>query len=515
MKQFTGSNFKADERGSILPFIGVLVGLFCGLMALTFDVGRIGVTHSEMQAYTDHVALAAAGEIDGRSDSIARATAAAAAMIADYRTFGDGGGNFVATDYTLTFYRTLPASDAAAVTAVTTDSNLARYVGVQLRKMDAGFSFAQAFARVTGTTQIDSTTAAGSIAGMTQYACDITPLMFCIPSADPVTGALWQAEQNIGQMLHLRASGNDAWGPGNFGFLDPDDVLVDEEGPCAGLKGGPKIRCVVGAIESVSQCFAQNGVDTEPGQKVGIEDHAFNVRFDMWSGNMNKHQNDPDYAPASNVVKGRKPQGGGACINNNSELSDAAGLPRDTCFPACDPYGDGAWDDTSYRATNHGTVDPRTMHGFPVGDKFRGTRWEMYLAEIKMAKATADAIALAAANNTTPPPPTGSPLIDGDLEETVRGMCSALVAPKPERRVINVAAVNCDPLNGGTTITGKTLDVPVNEYVKVFLTEPVSSDATSPPTLSIYGEVLGSAGGSGGGTGSPGGTFRDVVQLYR
>ena len=69
--------------------------------------------------------------------------------------------------------------------------------------------------------------------------------------------------------------------------------------------------------------------------------------------------------------------------------------------------------------------------------------------------------------------------------------------------------------NGGTTIKGKTKNVPVHEYVKVFLTEPVSAQATKPPKLSIYGEVLGSAGGNGGGAGSPGGTFRDVVQLYR
>ena len=510
-----GMTIGLDERGSILPLIGVLVGLFCGLLALTFDVGRIGVTHSEMQAYTDHVALAAAGELDGKPDAITRATAAAEAMIEDYRTYGDGGGDFAAADYTLTFYSSLPASDLAQVTEATTEADAARYVSVQLDPMDAGFSFARAFATLTGNAQVDSNVAAGSIAGMTQYACDITPLMFCIPPADPATGALWSAEDNIGQMLHLRAAGNDAWGPGNFGFLDPDDVLVDDEGPCGGLKGAQKIRCVVGAVGSVSQCFSQNGVDTEPGQKVGIEDHAFNVRFDMWGGNMNNRTNNEAYAPAPNVVKGIKPKGGGSCIKTNSEASDAAGLPRDTCFPDCGPYGDGGWDDAGYVSANHDLVDPRDAHGLPTGNKLTGTRWEMYLAEIKMADATADAIAEADATGSEPPPPTGSSLIDGLLEETVGGQCSPNVAPKPERRVIYVASVNCDPSNGGTEVKGKTLDVPVHEYVKIFLTEPVSSAPTSPPTLSIYGEVLGSAGGSGGGAGSPGGTFRDVVQLYR
>jgi len=510
-----GMTIGHDERGSILPLIGVLVGLFCGLLALTFDVGRIGVTHSEMQAYTDHVALAAAGELDGKPDAITRATAAAEAMIEDYRTYGDGGGDFAAADYTLTFYSSLPASDLAQVTETTTEADAARYVSVQLDPMDAGFSFARAFATLTGNAQVDSNVAAGSIAGMTQYACDITPLMFCIPPADSATGALWSAEDNIGQMLRLRGSGNEAWGPGDFGFLVTDDVVVDDQGPCAGLNAAQKVRCVVGAVGSVSQCFSQNSVTTEPGQRAGIQDHAFNVRFDMWGGNMNNRTNDLAYAPAPNVVKGIRPQGGGSCIQNNSEDSDAAGLPRDTHFPGSGAYGDGTWDDTDYLSTNHGIVDPRTAHGLPAGNQLRGTRWEMYLAEIRMAGATATAIAEAEANDSEPPSPTGSPLIDGLLEETVGGQCSPNVAPNPERRVIYVASVNCDPANGGTRIQGRTENVPVHEYVKIFLTEPVSSAPTSPPTLSIYGEVLGSAGGSGGGAGSPGGTFRDVVQLYR
>jgi hypothetical protein len=42
----------------------------------------------------------------------------------------------------------------------------------------------------------------------------------------------------------------------------------------------------------------------------------------------------------------------------------------------------------------------------------------------------------------------------------------------------------------------------------------VGDDGASPPTLDIWGEVVGSAGGGAGGTGDAG-IFRDVVQLYR
>ncbi|PWJ20306.1 pilus assembly protein TadG-related protein [Jannaschia seohaensis] len=518
-----------DARGSILPMVGVLLGLFCGLMALTFDTGRLGVTHSELQGYADHVALAAAGELDLRPDSIDRATAAAAAMVSDYSTYGDGGRDFETGDYTLTFYSTLPASDTDAVTATTTDPTRARYVGVQLDVFDAGFSFGRAFTQLTGQADLNTFTSAGAVAGMTQYACDITPLMFCIPAADPVTGALWRADDNIGQMIHLRDTGNEAWGPGNFGFLASDDIIFDDEGPCAEENSvAGEMRCMVGAREGVTQCFAQNGVNSEPGQNVGIFDYAFNTRFDMYQGAMSQKRNDPAYAPAPNVVKGVISGTGNQCIGNNTDPSNAAKLPWDNCLitGSCDfdldgladPYGDGTWNDAAYVAQNHGLVDPRDTYGFdpldPKEGKYIGTRWEMYVAETKMNEAHALAVAQAQQNGTTAPL-TGSPLIDGLLQETVQGQCSANVAPEPERRVIYVAAVNCDPDAGGTEIVGRTNDVPVHDYVKIFLTEPVSSSATTPRVLSIYGEVLGSAGGSGGGTGSVGGTYRDVVQLYR
>ncbi len=506
-----------NEEGTTLVMIALLLALFCGLLAMTFDVGRIAVTQSEMQSYADNVALAAAAELDGRPDAITRATNAAAAMISDTRTYGDAAAGsahtFTTGDYTLTFYSALPGDDTTAPTATTTDPKRARYARVQVTEIGAGFVFARAFALMSGQAQLDDDVSAEAIAGMTQYACDITPLMFCVPPPSGSEG-IWQANNHVGSQILLRAGGNSAaWGPGDFGFLDPDDVLVDPKGPCAGLKGGQKIRCVIGAVGNVSQCFAQNGVDTEPGQKVGIEDGAFNVRFDIWTGNMKSRSNNADFAPAPNVVKGIKPKGGGTCINNNSEATtDTLRLPNDSCFAAgtCTRYGDGTWSDTAYLSTNHNGVDPRNDVDFTIASEFTGTRWEMYLAEIALANKQAAALA---ANPAAPP--TGSPLIDRLLSEKVGPSCAPAPTSNAARRVIYVAAINCDPDNGGTAINGREEGVPVQEFVKMFLTEPVSSNASSPPTLSIRAEVLGSAGGAGGGAGSPGGVFRDVVQLYR
>jgi len=266
-------------------------------------------------------------------------------------------------------------------------------------------------------------------------------------------------------------------------------VEVDDEGPCAGLNGINLDACLLGAEGSITQCFDQRGVDIEPGQKVGIEDAVFNVRFDMYSAIMNSERNDPNFAPAPNVIKGIVPNGGGSCIGNNEEISpDTVGLPRDTCFGsgACSRYGDGNWavGRADYVNINYAGTDPHPL---------ATTRYAYYLAEIAAAGGPGSANAILS-----------------DLSETGRPQCSAHQSSDPKRRVIIAAGVDCV----ATPISGAATDVPVKEFVEIFLTEPVGDDGTSPPNVDIWGEVVGSAGGGVGGTGDAG-IFRDLVQLYR
>jgi hypothetical protein len=322
------------------------------------------------------------------------------------------------------------------------------------------------------------------VAGFTQYACDITPMMFCIPSpsfdaSDPAT---------VGDMIRLRSGGQGAaWGPGNFGFLEPSTLALDATGNCAGSGGtGPTLRCVLGAVGSITQCFAQRGVDTEPGQKVGITNDAINTRFDMWAGAMNKEKNNPVYAPAANVIKGLEPKGGNACSWSNPQATtDTKAVPRDDCFPGCAPYGDGNWSAgrMAYVTANYGGTDPHPG---------AGTRYEYYLAEI------------AAAGGGM----SSTPILNG-LSETGRPMCSPHQDPDPERRVIIAAGIDCST----NPISGRTTGVPVHQFVKMFITEPVV-DNGSTNGLDIYAEIIGSAGGNAGSGGSAG-VIHDVVQLYR
>jgi Flp pilus assembly protein TadG len=474
--------FRHNDDGAILVFWAVALAVILGMVALSFDMGRIAATQSELQSYGDMVALAAAGELDGESDAITRATNAAAELITDSQVFGSGsqtlGG---ALDYAIDFYSSLPPSDTANLAAgLTTDPKTAAYARVVVTPKTVGFTFGAAFLALSDQDTPNSDVGAVAVAGFTQYACDITPLMFCIPNAN------FKADENVGKMIRLRAGGNGAaWGPGDFG-LDPDKIAVDGGGPCAGLNGVQLDACLIGAEGSITQCFAQRGVDTEPGQKNGIETSIFNVRFDIYRTIMSGEKNDPDYAPAPNVIKGIKPQGGGSCIGNNVDEANSMGLPRDNCFitNTCARFGDGDWsaERPEYVLRNYAGADPHPT---------AATRYNYYKAEI----------AAHGGGGATTPILTG-------LDETGRPMCSNNQSSDPDRRVVIAAAIDCT----ANPIAGRATGVPVKEFVRLFLTEPVGADPASPSLIDLWVEVVGTAESNGGGTG---GIFHDVVQLYR
>lgn len=478
--------FASDESGAVLVFWAISLAVLMGFVALSFDFGRIAATRTELQSFADHVALAAAGELDGQDDAITRANAAAAAMITDRQTFANGAQALGAADYTLTFFSALPAADTAALEAVTTDPAEAFYVRAAVTQRSVDTPFANVLFGLRGETAPQINIGATAVAGFTQYACDITPLMFCLPDAG------YKADENVGDLIRLRSGGNGAaWGPGDFGFLDPDKEEVDPSGPCAGLSGNRLDACLIGAERSITRCFAQRGVDTEPGQKVGIEDAIFNVRFDIYKATMNGRRNDPNYRPAPNVIKGIVPNNGGSCIGNSEQASpDTVGLPRDGCFAAgtCTRFGDGNWSTgrATYEATNYSGGTPPDVPG-------GASRYQYYLAEIAQA---------GGAGSTTP--------ILTDRAETGRASCAPAASPDPERRIVVAAAIDCT----ANPVSGRTNNLPVEEFFRLFLTEPVGQDGSSPPQLDLWVEVVGSAQGNGG-SGGNGGIVHDVVQLFR
>lgn len=484
-----------EEEGVILVFWAVALVAVLGIVALSFDFGQRAATQSELQSHADQVALAAAGELDGKSDAITRATAAAASLIEDQQTFATGSRALDSSaDYTLTFFKSLPASDSASMAAgVTTDPAKAVYARVVMTPRTVPPMFLAAFDALRGATTANPALGAAAVAGFTQYACDITPLMFCIPSSS------FKAKDNIGKMILLRSGGQGAaWGPGDFGFLDLATAGLDSAGPCAGLNGAQQTRCLIGSQGALTQCFSQRGVDTEPGQKVGIENSGYNVRFDIFAGGMSSKKNDASYPAAPNVIKGIVPNGGGSsCIGNNSKTSpNTVALPRDDCFATAscangNRFGNGVWTNATtgrpnYVAKNYGAsvADPH-----PTAT----TRYQYYKAEIASAGGGASTTAILPAGRA----------------ETGRPQCTNKQSSDPDRRVVIAAGIDCS----ANPINGRASNVPVNEFVRLFLTEPVGAGTGN--SFDIYVEVVGSAESGSSGSSGAGGIFHDVVQLYR
>ncbi len=504
------SKFKRNEEGTILVFVALCMVVIVGMTALSFDLGRMSSTQTDLQAYTDHVALAAAGELDGSSDAIIRANAAAANMIRDTQLFATGSQDLdSAADYSLRFLTGLPDAtgdpdDNAAVGAfVTTDPTQASMVEVTATPRTVFLPFARALADLLGEARPDGQIEAVAIAGYTQYACDVSPLMFCIPPN-------WTADTDVpgnaaGSTILLRTGGpNSLWQPGNFGFLEPNADLINPAGPCAGLTGSNLYICLVAANGNLIKCVPQGGVDTEPGQKNGITSAIYNSRFDMFNSTMSQLKTDEDYAPGPQTISGWENTGGGCLKNNPDQSTDSMPFPPDDCF---DPvtklcngsrFGDGDWStgkseylDTNY---NDGPLDNLTPH--PDGAlipalQATSTRYQMYLEEITRSQN-----------------PDGTP---GDVlvgrSETGLPQCAQNTVNDPERRTFIAAAINCvdNPFSGSAE------NVPVQEFVKIFLIQPL--EASTGSDFDIYVEVVEKVGGTG--FSSIDAKFREVVRLYR
>ena len=526
--------FGRDEDGAVLVFVGMALAVFLGLVAMSFDLGRVSVTNSDLQSYADSVALAAAAELDGRADAITRAEAAAAALITDGHTFGTGDRTLAgAADYSLVFLTSLPAADTTALPngLATTDPARAAFAWVTVNAVEVDQGFARAFRTLSGQPHANPQTRATAVAGMTQMACDITPMMFCVPPGTAADGGgAWRADNHVGEMVRLRESSgpNAAWGPGNFGFLQLTTAL-DPNGVCAGLNGGPLYRCLISASTNITRCVAVNGVSTDPGQSVGLN-QGINTRFDIYDQTLGPGaRSNPAYAPAPNVTKGvRFPvpanqnqtcPGNGATNSPVENFVTSAttpptrasmALPRDNCFESIDNpaapntcangrFGDGAWNRVGYVAVNHAGIDPVPAGGYANVEP--GSRYEMYLAEIERAYGT-------------PYPAPGTAPITGatpisSTSETGLPICAAPSGNHngSERRLLVAAGIDCNT----TTINGHSTGIPVEEYVLMFLTEPMRTGSS----VDIHVEIVGSVSADGSGSNGMGGVFHDVVQLYR
>lgn len=526
--------FANNEQGGVLVFVAVCLSALLGFAALTFDVGRVAATQSDMQAYADHVALAAAGELDGNTGARARAQSAAEQAIQDSQVFGTLEGQALdgTNDFTLRFLRALPPTDREYRAA--DDLNEAQYlatndfdatmVEVTTRTESVFLPFYRAFAAVVGNDALpgNGIVFARAVAGYTQYACDIATLMFCRPDNPS------EASLSAGNSMRLRTGGNnEPWGPGNFGFLDPADSAIDPNGPCAGLSGSARYQCLIASSGNRTRCFAQRGVDMNTGQAVGIENAVYNTRFDIYNSTMNKNKGNPVFRPAMHRVTGYQSSqgGGGQCLGNQvtPAVNSMAFQPAD-CHdqsPGCGPFSNETWDVDEYIATNYGTetvIDPDTEQASEIPmtfERMRDTneffeslpgnpsRFDVYKAEHAATEAEISLV------GQDPVMGNGLPESNADYTENT----CATVSPSTDvnRRVFIAAAIDCS----ANAINGAKKDVPVEEYYEVFLMQPVGMENGGSGNFDMYVEMIGPVGGDGSGNDDDGGIFRVVVELLR
>ena len=110
-----------DTRGGILAFSVVLLLFVLGTGGLILDFSRVWNSQSELQAFADHAALVAAGELDGTPDAITRSNAALAQLITDRQAYAS-------QDVTLDaiLLSTSAASSGAPPRAVANASSMSR-----------------------------------------------------------------------------------------------------------------------------------------------------------------------------------------------------------------------------------------------------------------------------------------------------------------------------------------------------------------------------------------------------
>ncbi|CDX20655.1 conserved exported hypothetical protein [Mesorhizobium sp. ORS 3324] len=497
--------FWHDQRGLALILVSIMLPAIIGLSVLAIDMSRANNLHNDLQKGADAMALAAAAELDGRSDSITRADRALANLVSNHYRFSGTTGvdqTLLAAGVSRRYLRSLPASDASPITSanVITDEVAgaleARYIEVTATPVGFFSMFPVSF--ISGNTSDNSfTVGAVSVAGFTRGVCDFTPVYICNPyenSTDSIYAVASDPTKRR-RLIELRQQGGSTAqnSPGNYGFLQPPN----------GSGGANAIRDMIAKTKSQA-CYNSRGVLLRPGFIATVRD-ALNVRFDVYNGSMNGNKNNPNYAPGENVRKGYKTQGNAcnAAAVSPAQPTNFEPFPRDSCFAsgtctiANGRVGNGNWDFNQYWSTNFATTTnpvsvpkPLGADGVsPASNTNQPTRYSVYRYEISQG------IVGHASNGGEIGAPT----------------CSPNKVSNPDRRILYGAILNCQALAAAGLMSGgnSSPPLPVEAFGSFFITETVESG--SDQTIRV--ELVDVTGREGQGTLDN--FLRDEVQLYR
>jgi Flp pilus assembly protein TadG len=475
-----------DQRGSVAPLFAIALAGLVGIGALTFDVSRAMSLRAEMASAADAAALAGASQLTATSGSIARATSAAQSALAqNSQSSANVAGDITIPNSNLVFL------SALSPRTVTTSDTAARFVEVTLSPL----AMTKSFGRVVGSSGAINVNAR-AVAGYTSAICKVPPLMICNPG-EAGGNLTFDGDNFIGRGVVLKSAPGNAVGAGNFGYL-----AVSSGGSAGAL------LTAMGKINPPVECFGTL-VETKTGQAQSIL-RGFNTRFDLYHNSMNAEQNSADWQPALNTLTGMiTPNNGNACNASvpppasayqgcsSASVPTAMGLPNDCCAygasPTCEggvgpgtsAFGNGSWDRAKYFQVNHAGFSwstqsasywdawgPAPATGISRPTRYQVYRWETAILSGALAK------------------PAGAFSANQDVtaanRDAARPACytgPAATQQTPDRRAISVVVTNC----ADADIRGRT-NVPVIAYADIFLTQPVTGNATD---SIIFGEVIG------------------------
>ncbi|RWH86467.1 MAG: hypothetical protein EOR77_21705 [Mesorhizobium sp.] len=480
--------FWNDQRGIALILVAITLPAIIGFSLVAIDMSRASNLHHDLQEGADAFSIAAAAELDGKSDSITRADRALATLVANqYNRLHSGPPQtLAAAGVTRRYLRSLPASDNLPIVSANiiadevADASDARFVEVRVTPVGFAAIFPASF--VTAGTSGSWTIGAVAVAGFKSGVCDFTPVFICNPyENDPDGHTLEEAVSNVNlrrRLIELRKVGNGAAaGPGNFGFLEPPE----------GVGNGAQALAQTIATSKPVGCYSAEGVTTKTGQNAGPVQDAFNVRFGI--GANGNHFDSPLYGPAVNVRKGAiRTQGSANQCPSYNQLTFGTpnmGMPRDASWPYMNGrMGDGNWNLSGYWSTNFGSAS------YPSSwDTTKPTRYDVYRYEI--------------ANSLV-----GTASAGGEVG-TPSSACQPPVTTV-DRRLIYGAILNCTALEQNNDLSGHSTDLPVEAFASFFLTEPVSSTSEDASVMVELVDITGR-----GGQGTLDDFLRDEAQLYR
>ncbi|PBB39565.1 hypothetical protein CK221_01720 [Mesorhizobium sp. WSM3868] len=499
--------FWNDQRGIAMILVAIMLPVLVGFALVTIDMSRATGLHNDLQKGVDALALAAAAELDGRSDSITRANRAVTNLLANRTLFSTAGDHQLAlADVTVTYLTGIPASDNTRLSAAGVDSN-----GVNWASTDPkAVSFAEVTVNPSGLTDgagafatiFPASFNGGSdtmdidpqaVAGFTQSICETVPIFMCNPfeTATPATSKTIQQAFASGDTYSrefriLKVDSNP--GPGNFGLIDNNLTSV---------------RDAI-AMGTAGTCYQRDKLTTKTGVTLGQVNAGLNVRFDIYSSSLSKYNKDWNYRPASNVRKGADKTSN---CNKFTAATDgsAMGLPAGTNYNSStgmsDPISAQSFWSTYWSINHNGAAYPSIPSAsYPTGDTTHpASRYDVYKYEISHS--------LVGDKSPSPSKESGTPsCFKGDTPTA-----------DPDRRLLNMAIVDC--IANQSKINGH-IQLKPDGYASIFVNSPVqkqdntkSDEDSTAAEKPISLEIVDVDGPLGNGTLDK--ALRNEAQLYR